>query len=129
MLGLYGAGGGAAHQDPRRAASRVPLLHLQSTEGCRDLFLFSISFLLWGRPRKNDEVAVNLVLPLKILFMVAEHCPTTAELRPGGGSVVAAGDVIPACILRATLGRLWLMHSVRAGVMSFCVPRRCWLFV
>lgn len=48
--------------------------------------------------RKKNEVDVNLLLPLKTLFMVAEHCPTTAVLHPGGGSVVVVGDVIPVCI-------------------------------
>lgn len=48
--------------------------------------------------RKGNEVDTNLFLPLRTLFMVAEHRPATAMLHPGGGSVVAVGDVIPACI-------------------------------
>lgn len=48
--------------------------------------------------RKRNEVDTNLFLPLRTLFMVAEHLPATAVLHPGGGSAVAVGDVIPACI-------------------------------
>lgn len=47
----------------------------------------------------------DLFLPPKTLFTVAEHCPTTAALRPGGGSVAAVGDVIPACISSGPAGQ------------------------
>lgn len=55
---------------------------------------------------RRMRLTLNLFLPLKTLFMVAEHCPTTAALHPGGGSVVVVGDVISACISSGRTGQI-----------------------
>lgn len=89
------ARGDVARQDPQRAGTQVSASLKKGRglqKGCLCCVLDKLSC------RKKNEVDVNLFLALKTLFMVAEHCPTTAVLHPRGGSVVVVGDVIPACI-------------------------------
>lgn len=72
------AGSDAAHQD-----SRCPRCLCSLKEGERGAEGFavlpgSVKFSY----RKKNEVDVNLFLPLKTLFIVAEYCPATAALHP-----------------------------------------------
>lgn len=98
------ARGDVAHQEPWRAGAQGVFAWLRKGRGMRKGFLCSqggsclCCVLDKLSCRKKNEVDVNLFLPLKTLFMVAEHCPATAVLHPRGSSVVVVGDVIPVCI-------------------------------